>query len=106
MTYSGIIVTWVGSIIVASTITNTMSRPGHLTIANPYATRLHETRVPMTEGTAYSSVFRRAPRKFILEIAFGNAEKSGGHGITTGGDAIDCGTVLNEVLIIHTSGSR
>ena len=52
MTYSGINVTCVGSIIVASTITNTKSRPGHLTMANPYATRLHEMSVPMTDGTA------------------------------------------------------
>ena len=51
-------------------------------------------------------MFLSAPTKFILEIAFGNAEKSGGHGITIGGVAIDCCTVLNEVLIIHTSGSR
>ena len=52
MTYSGMSVTWVGSIIVASTSTNTMSRPGHLTMANPYATRLHETRVPTMAVTA------------------------------------------------------
>ncbi len=35
MTYSGMNVTWLGSIIVASRTTNTMSRPGHWTRAKP-----------------------------------------------------------------------
>ncbi len=39
-------------------------------------------------------------------MASGNAENTIGLGMITGGDAIDCGSVLNAVVTIHTKGSR
>ena len=39
-------------------------------------------------------------------MAAGNASNTIGLGIMTGGEAIDWGSVLNDVETIHTKGSR
>src|SRR5437762_14286332 len=52
------------------------------------------------------SVFPRACTNCIRTNALGNAWIVNGFGTITGGDAIDCGWVLNAVLTIQTNGAR
>src|SRR2546428_9393215 len=55
-TYSGMIVTWVGSISVASTRMNTICRPRHRIRDRAYATGIEEATVPTVVSTAYTTV--------------------------------------------------
>ena len=54
--YVGMMVTAAGRKIVAMSSVNSRSRPGNRKRANPYATSVHESSVPMVEITAIAIV--------------------------------------------------
>jgi len=56
--YSGITVTWNGSIIVDRTTRNVASRPFHRIRESAYATGMHETTTPIVDSEATRNVFR------------------------------------------------
>jgi hypothetical protein len=55
--YSGITVTWNGSIIVARTTRNVASLPLHRILESAYATGMHETTTPIVDSVAITNVF-------------------------------------------------